>query len=129
MTAEFRPLAEEPGGPTFLNQFRGLMEYLRTTGREALSRESIEQTTQLVILAEWAASHFLANSPLADKNNALLQWIISRDKFELAKNVTIRVLPEDVDVQMGNITNYLAGRSAHCYGGTDQHIVKTFANQ
>jgi molecular chaperone HtpG len=100
-----------------------------TAGREALSRESIDQTTRLVTIAEWAASQLLAETPLADKNNAFLQWIVNRGEFALAKNICIRVLPEDAEVPMGNLKAYLGSRSVHYYGGTDQHIMKTFGSE
>lgn len=112
-------------------QFGGIanLSFLHpTAGREALSRESIEQTTHLVNLAELAASQLIAESPLADKNNAFLQWITTRGQYALAKNVAVRALPEDADVPMGNVKQYIGTRSVHYYGGTDQHILKTFAN-
>ena len=100
-----------------------------TAGREALSRESIDQTTRLVGVAEWAASQLLAENDLADKNNAFLQWIISHGQFPLAKKITIRALPEDKDVALGDVKAHLGSRTAHYYLGTDQHILKTFASE
>ena len=100
-----------------------------TAGREALSRESIDQTTRLVSIAEWAASQLLAESDLADKNNAFLQWITLHDQFSLAKTIGIRVLPEDEDVPMAAVMSHVGSRTAHYYAGTDHHIMKTFANE
>jgi len=100
-----------------------------TAGREALSRESIDQTTRLVGIAEWAASQLLAESDLADKNNAFLQWITTHNQFTLAKKVAIRFLPEDEDVPMGAVMAHVGSRTAHYYTGTDHHIMKTFANE
>jgi molecular chaperone HtpG len=100
-----------------------------TAGREALSRESIEQVTRLVALAEWAASYVLAETDLADKNNAFLQWIITNNKYELAKNVSILVLPDDSDVPLAKLKEVMGTRSAHYYLGSDSQIVRTFANE
>jgi molecular chaperone HtpG len=121
-----------PIPPIGVYQFGGIanLSFLHpTAGREALSRESIDQATRIVNLAEWAASQLLAENPLADKNNAFLQWIVTRGQYALAKNVAIRVLPEDKDIPLGNIKSYVVNRTAHYYGGNDQLIMKTFANE
>jgi molecular chaperone HtpG len=100
-----------------------------TAGREALSRESIDQVTRLVGVAEWAASTYLAKSPLADKNNAFLQWITSQKQFKLAHHVCIRVLPEDKEVPLGEVKSYVGHRTVHYYTGSDHQIMRTFANE
>ena len=100
-----------------------------TAGREALSRESIEQVTQLVSLAETAASQVLAESDLADRNTAFLQWIVNNHQYGLAHNVTINVRPDDVDVPLSKVRHYLGARAAHYYLGSDAQIIKTFANE
>jgi len=100
-----------------------------TAGREALSRESIDQVTRLVGLAEHAASESLAATTGADKNNAFLQWIITHGRYELARNVTIRVLPEEKDVPMGEVKSHIRSRTVHYYVGADRQILSTFANE
>jgi molecular chaperone HtpG len=100
-----------------------------TAGREALSRESIEQVTRLVALAEWAASYVLAETDLADKNNAFLQWIINNNQYALAKNVSILVRPDDCDVPLAKLKEAMGPRTAHYYLGSDSQIVRTFANE
>jgi molecular chaperone HtpG len=100
-----------------------------TAGREALSRESIDLVTRLVGVVEWAASTYLAKSPLADNNTAFLQWILFRQQFTLAKNVCIRVLPEDKEVPLGDIKSHIGTRTVHYYTGSDHHIMRTFANE
>lgn len=100
-----------------------------TAGREALSRESIDQVTRLVSLAERASSELLSATAGADKNNAFLQWLISHGRYDLAGMVTIRVLPENIDVPLGNIQSYIGIRKTHYYTGNDQQILSTFANE
>jgi len=116
-------------GPYQLGGFANLSFLQPTAGREALSRESIDQVTRLVSIAEWAASRLLADSALADDNNALLQWIISHNQFDLAKNVSIRVLPEDRGVPMGEVKSHIGLRTVHYYSGSDSHILTTFASE
>ncbi len=100
-----------------------------TAGREALSRESINLVTSLIAIAERAASESLATSPLADKNNAFLQWLASHGRFDLALNVSVHVLPEQKDVAFKELKSYIGARTAHYYTGTDRHIMTTFANE
>ena len=117
---------------TGMYQFGGFanLPFLQpTAGREALSRESIDHASQLVSIAEAAASNMLARSALADKNNAFLQWISSNNKYDLAGKVAIRVLPENADVPMAEIKAYVGSRTVHYYTGSDPHILETFANE
>ena len=100
-----------------------------TAGREALSRESIEQVTHLVSLAERAASELLATTTGADKNNAFLQWVMSHGRYDLLGMVSIHVLPENKDIPLGEINSYIGTRITHYYTGNDQHILSTFANE
>ncbi len=100
-----------------------------TAGREALSRESIDQVSRLIGLAELAASEILALTPEADKNNAFLQWLSLHDRYDLASNVSIHLLPEKKDVPLSAVRSYTSTRTSHYYTGNDQHILTTFANE
>ena len=100
-----------------------------TAGREALSRESIDQVTHLVSLAERAASELIATTTGADKNNAFLQWLTSHARYDLADKVSIHVLPENKNVPLGEIKSYIGTRTTHYYTGNDQHILMTFASE
>lgn len=100
-----------------------------TAGREALSRESIELVSMLVSLAERAASELIALTSWADKNSAFLQWLVSHSRYDLADKVSIKVLPEDKDVSLGEVKSHIGARSVLYYIGTDRHILTTFANE
>jgi len=113
-------------------QFGGIanLSFLQpTAGREALSRESIQQVSHLITLAERAASEVIAGSTGADKNNAFLQWITSHGRYDLANLVTIQVLPEVKDIPLCEINSYVGTRISHYYMGNDRHILSTFANE
>jgi molecular chaperone HtpG len=121
-----------PIPPIGVYQFGGIanLSFLKpTAGREALSRESIDHVTQLVALAEWATSYVLAETDLADRNNAFLQWIMNNIQYPLAKNVSVAVRPDEKDVPLAKLTEFIAGRSAHYYLGSDPQIIRTFANE
>lgn len=100
-----------------------------TAGREALSRESIEQVSCLINLAEHATSELLSTATEADKNNAFLQWLIAHGQYNFASMVSVRVLPENKDISLGEIKTYIGNRTTHYYTGNDQQILSTFANE
>jgi molecular chaperone HtpG len=113
-------------------QFGGFanLAFLRpTAGREALSRVSIEQVSSLVSIAEYAASNLLAKTEFADRNTALLQWVVNNSKWEFASKVLVHVLPDDNDVPLGELKAFIGKRPAQYYLGNDSHIINTFANQ
>lgn len=99
-----------------------------TAGREALSRESIEQVARFIGLCEHVASELLASIPAADNNTAFLQWLHAHGRYDLATKVTVHVLPEDEDVELGQLAAHIGARKAHFYTGTDRSILTTFAN-
>lgn len=100
-----------------------------TAGREALSRESIDQVSRFIGLAEKAASELLAATSGADKNNSFMQWIVSHGRYDLAGKVSIRVLPEDKDLPLSEVGAHIGTRTVHYYTGSDRHILTTFANE
>jgi molecular chaperone HtpG len=106
------------------------LSFLRpTAGREALSRESIDHVGSLVRCAEYAASDKLSQTGLADRNTAFIQWIANNKKWELADKITIHALPDDTDVELGNIKKFVDKRTVQYYSGSDKHIINTFANE
>ncbi|MGC2658217.1 MAG: ATP-binding protein [Bryobacteraceae bacterium] len=100
-----------------------------TAGREALSRESIEQIGRLINCAEFAASERIAKTEFADHNAAFLQWVVTNSRWDLADLITIRVLPDNKDVPLADVKSYIGKRTAQYYTGSDQHIINTFANE
>jgi molecular chaperone HtpG len=112
-----------------LGGFANLSFLQPTAGREALSRESIEQVTHLINLAEKAASELISTTSGADKNNAFLQWLTSHGRYDLANMVSIHALPEAEDIPLGQIKSYTGFRITHYYTGNDPHILSTFASE
>jgi molecular chaperone HtpG len=51
-----------------------------TAGREAVSRESIQQVARIIEMAERIASQELAASSLADRNTGFLNWIVAHGR-------------------------------------------------
>lgn len=113
-------------------QFGGLanLSFLQpTAGREAITRESIDQVTRILTLTERASSEVLASTPWADKNNAFLNWVNAHARYDLVTNVSIRVYPDATEIKLGEIPELKGSRTTHYYTGTDPHIIATFANE
>lgn len=98
-----------------------------TAGREAVSRDSINQVNRLLALADRAASKHLAELAVSDKNTAFIQWLVSHGEMDKAKHITIRIHPEDVDIPFGELGQAIGTRTAHYYMGNDKETVKTFS--
>jgi len=113
-------------------QFGGIanLSFLQpTAGREAVNRDSIDQVTRLIQLAERAVSELLAPTEHADKNNSFLDWMRAHNKYDLAYNVTARMLPDDIGVPLGQIASRIGDVITHYYMGQDRHILETFASE
>jgi molecular chaperone HtpG len=100
-----------------------------TAGREAVSRDSIDQVTRILVLADRAASEYLANQPASDTNTSFMQWVMSHGRYNLAKNITIRIRPDDEEVPLGELKPRIGSRTAHFYTGAEQQIIQTFSGQ
>lgn len=100
-----------------------------TAGREALSRDSIEQVSRLINLAERAASEAIAVLPVADRSNALLSWLVAHARYDLAENITIAAHPEQDSVTLGKLKDSIGQRKFLYYVGTSPQVINTFANE
>lgn len=100
-----------------------------TAGREALSRESVQHVANIVNLIEAEATKDVAETAAADQNQQFQQYILAHGLIHLAKNVTITVLPSRVDVPLGHVKDYEAGKPKHFYAGQDATILQRFAGE
>ena len=101
-----------------------------TAGREALSRESIQHVANLVSILEAEASKDIAETPAADQNQQFQQYILSQGLIQLAKLVTITVLPVRAeDVPLGDVKGYEPSKPKHFYSGNDTTILQRFASE
>lgn len=100
-----------------------------TAGREALSRESIQQVANLVAVIEDEGSKDLAETAEADQNQQFQQYALSRGLIGLAKNVTITVRPSGVEVPLGRVKDYEPAKPKHFYAGRELTILQRFASE
>jgi molecular chaperone HtpG len=123
-------LAPIPCSSTY--QFGGFanLSFLQpTAGREAVNRDSIDQISRILALADRAASEFIANHPASDTNTSFMQWLVSHGRYNLAKHITVRIRPDELDVPLGELKSRIGSRVAHYYLGSDQQIIQTFSGQ
>ncbi|MEX1194320.1 MAG: ATP-binding protein [Dehalococcoidia bacterium] len=99
-----------------------------TAGREALSRESIEQVNQIVQLTEDLISEALSKSDAADRNSRFLEYVKSRGRTDLAGRVTVEIKPDDVAIPLEEVQSHCSGKNLHYYAGRDQAILQTFSS-
>ena len=100
-----------------------------TAGREALSRDSIQHVANLVTMIEAEVSADVADSPAADMNTRFQQYIHSHGRVELARNVTVTVLPSREDVPLGKLKEFQSAKQMHYYAGRDQTTLQRFASE
>lgn len=101
-----------------------------TAGREALSRESIQHVANLVAMIEAEASKDLAETRAADQNQQFQQYILSQGLIQLAKNVSITVLPaRDEQITLGEVKGYEPSKTKHFYSGHDATILQRFTSE
>ena len=95
-----------------------------TAGREALSRESIQQIYQLIAHIEKIATHAISEHPAADQNLGFLQYVQSQNLTALAKNVTVDMLPDNEPIKMADIKERAGDRTIHYFGGQDMRLIQ-----
>lgn len=100
-----------------------------TAGREALSRESIQQVANIVTLIDAEVSKDLAETLAADQNQLFQQYILSHGLTQLAKNITITVLPNRLEVPLDKVLEYESSKAKHFYSGRDSTILQRFASE
>ena len=99
-----------------------------TAGREALSRESIERVNSLLNIVESEVTEVIADTDTADRNNGFLHYISDNHRPELAKRVTIEVLPAKENIALGLVAEVCTGKTMYYYSGRDPSILQTFAS-
>ena len=122
-------LAPVPVGGVY--QFGGFVDLpflVPTAGREALTRESIEQTSQIVSAVEMAATELLHDTELADSLAAFQQHVLQIGRTDLANRVSVQLSPGDERAELGRLSRDYAGQDLMWYAGSDPETIRTFSN-
>lgn len=100
-----------------------------TAGREALTRESISAVTQIVNMIEEAIAEFISKQDVADMNPLFLNYITSRNRYDLAGKIKIEAKPFNEMVSLENVSQNMYDRKVYYYGGRDPQTILAFANE
>jgi molecular chaperone HtpG len=100
-----------------------------TAGREALSRQSIELVSQIINSIEAKIAESLSALDISDLNSGFLNYVSSKNKFELAKNLKIVVQPNDERWNLSKIAPTVGGKKVYYYSGRDTSTILQFGNE
>lgn len=115
-----------------LYQFGGFADLpflMPTAGREALTRESIQEAAQLMPLIERGVSDLLRESTLADSVPAFQQYVLQSGETTWAGNVMIQLSPGDDRVALQQLPDLYGDQGLLWYSGTDPETIATFGSQ
>ncbi|MDE2370836.1 MAG: ATP-binding protein [Burkholderiales bacterium] len=112
-----------------LGGFADLQILHPTAGREALTRESIQETTQLIGPIDFALTETLKDTDLADAMPAFQQHVVQIGQIAWAGRVSIQLSPGEERLELGKIRATYAGVDLHWYAGTDVDTINTFSSE
>ncbi|MBT2304538.1 ATP-binding protein [Variovorax paradoxus] len=100
-----------------------------TAGREALTRESIQEASQLIGPIEHALTEVLKDTELADSLAAFQQHVNQTGQIAWGSRVTVQMNPGDHRVEMGKLRETHPGVDLHWYAGTDADTISVFSSE
>ncbi len=115
-----------------LYQFGGFADLhflVPTAGREALTRESIQEAAQLMQSIERAITEIIKDTELADASSAFQQHVLQLGQTAWASRVMVQLSPGDERVEMGQVRTRFLGEKLLWFAGTDPETISTFSSQ
>jgi molecular chaperone HtpG len=112
-----------------LGGYADLPFLLPTAGREALTRESIQEASQLISPIDFALTETLKDTDLADSLPAFQQHVMQIGQLAWAGRVTIQTSPGDGRSQLAKLRETYQGVDLHWYGGTDPETINVFSSE
>lgn len=101
---------------------------LPTAGREALTRDSIQEASLLVPPIERLVTEILKDTSGADQLPAFQQHLLQIGQIAWAARVSVQLSPGDRRVEMGRLCDSYPGTDLHWYAGTDADTISLFSN-
>lgn len=114
-----------------LYQFGGFADLpflFPTAGREALTRESIQEAAQLMPVIESAATEIVRDTELADSLAAFQQHVVQSGQTAWAGRVSVQVTPGDHRFELQDLSHGFVQNELLWYAGTDAETISTFSN-
>ncbi|MCQ2361042.1 MAG: ATP-binding protein [Paludibacteraceae bacterium] len=123
-------LAPVPIYTTFnLGGIVNLPTLVPTAGREAVSRESIEEVAKIVKVAERIIAETLAADEFAaDNSRELLAYIKNNKRYDLAYNVCIGTADNAMRYPLKMCQDTISGKMVYYYEGNDNSIINNLLN-
>ena len=115
-----------------LYQFGGFADLpflLPTAGREALTRESIQEAAQLMPFIESAVTEIVKDTELADSSGAFQQHVLQLGNTEWAARVTVQLSPGNGRVELVKLAADFPSEKLLWYAGTDADTIGTFSSE
>lgn len=112
-----------------LGGFADLPFLLPTAGREALTRESIQEASQLITPIELVLTETLKDTELADVFPAFQQHLIQIGQIAWAGRIAIQLSPGDQRMELAKLRDSHPGVDLHWYAGTDPDTISVFASE
>ena len=101
---------------------------LPTAGREALTRDSIQEASLLIPPIERAVTEIIKDTALADQLPAFQQHLLQIGQIAWADRVLVQLSPGDRRMEMGRLRDSYPGADLHWYAGTDADTINLFSN-
>ncbi|NIM31646.1 MAG: hypothetical protein GTN60_10020 [Pseudomonas stutzeri] len=111
-----------------LGGYADLPFLIPTAGREALTRESIAEASQIFPAVEEHLSTIISRTSIAENLPAFQQYVLNSGKTELASKVLIQVQDGDQRVELGMLESQFEGLPMQWYAGNDPDTIKTFSS-
>jgi len=115
-----------------LYQFGGFADLpflFPTAGREALTRESIQEATQFMPIIESAVTEVVRETELADSLGAFQQHVVQSGQIAWASRVSVQLSPGDRRFELGDLVAKFSPTELLWYSGTDPSTISTFSNE
>jgi len=102
-----------------------------TAGRDSLTRESVSMVSEIITSLDNQIVELLANYDICDSNPAFLSYVyVHADRtMHLGGRIRIQRKPLDDRIQLITVQPQMANRNVMYYGGHDEKIINTFANE
>ena len=102
-----------------------------TAGRDSLTRESVSMVSEIITSLDNQIVELLANYDICDSNPAFLSYVyVHPDRtMQLGGRLRIQRKPLDDRIQLMTVQPQMANRNVMYYGGHDEKIITTFANE
>lgn len=108
-----------------------LADLVPTAGRDSLTRESISLISSIIASAEKNAVMMMSKLVVCDLNREFLAYVYQHRNMTtaLASKITIRREPSGDRICLGDVQRQMDHRDVRYYPGSDETIIRTFANE